>query len=38
MMASENKGRYHRCHSDFDAHMFAHKLLTEGFHDVEVST
>ena len=32
----ETGGRYHRCHSDFDAQLFAHKLLTEGFKDAEV--
>lgn len=36
LLAKETAGRYHRCHSDFDAQLFAHKLLTEGFDDAEV--
>ena len=36
MLAAETSGRYHRCHGDFDAERFAHKLLTEGFGDPEV--
>ena len=36
MLAAETSGRYHRCHGDFDAERFAHKLLTEGFDDPEV--
>lgn len=36
LLATETSGRYHRCHSDFDAQLFAHKLLTEGFGDAEV--
>ncbi|KAJ8319389.1 hypothetical protein KUTeg_004480 [Tegillarca granosa] len=35
LLATETGGRYHHCHSDFDAQMFAHKLLTEGFQDTE---
>ncbi|XP_013421396.1 von Willebrand factor A domain-containing protein 3A [Lingula anatina] len=35
MLAAETSGRYHRVHSDFDAHRFAHKLLTEGFKEAE---
>ncbi|KAL4240557.1 Von Willebrand factor A [Mactra antiquata] len=35
LLAAETAGRYHRCHSDFDAQLFAHKLLTEGFDDAE---
>ncbi|XP_045213175.2 von Willebrand factor A domain-containing protein 3A-like isoform X3 [Mercenaria mercenaria] len=35
LLATETSGRYHRCHSDFDAQLFAHKLLTEGFCDAE---
>jgi len=36
LLAVETSGRFHRCHSDFDAQLFAHKLLTEGFDDAEV--
>ena len=36
MLAEQTNGRYHRCHTDFDAHKFAHKLLSEGFEDHEV--
>ncbi|XP_060556889.1 von Willebrand factor A domain-containing protein 3A-like [Ruditapes philippinarum] len=35
LLATETSGRYHRCHSDFDAQLFAHKLLTDGFNDAE---
>ncbi|XP_041363576.1 von Willebrand factor A domain-containing protein 3A-like [Gigantopelta aegis] len=35
LLAKETGGRYHRCHGDFDAHMFTHKLLSEGFQDAE---
>lgn len=35
LMAQETSGRYHRCQTDFDAQLFAHKLLTEGFEDTE---
>ncbi|XP_067671399.1 von Willebrand factor A domain-containing protein 3A-like [Haliotis asinina] len=35
LLATETGGRYHRCHEDFDAHLFAHKLLSEGFQDAE---
>ncbi|XP_052768708.1 von Willebrand factor A domain-containing protein 3A-like isoform X2 [Mya arenaria] len=35
LLAAETSGRYHRCHSDFDAQLFTHKLLTEGFDDSE---
>ena len=38
LLAVETGGRYHRCHSDFDAQLFAHKLLTEGFQDAEVES
>ena len=37
LMAKQTSGRYHRCHGDFDAHLFAHKLLSEGFQDPEVT-
>ena len=37
MLAKETRGRYHRCHNDFDAQRFAHKLLSEGFQDPEVN-
>ena len=36
LLASQTGGRFHKCHSDFDAQLFAHKLLTEGFGDTEV--
>ena len=36
LLAKETGGRYHRCHGDFDAQMFTHKLLSEGFQDAEV--
>ncbi|XP_078691175.1 von Willebrand factor A domain-containing protein 3A-like [Branchiostoma floridae x Branchiostoma belcheri] len=32
-LASETGGRYHRCHGDYDGHMFAHRLLTSEFQD-----
>ena len=35
LLAQETGGRYHRCQTDFDAQLFAHKLLTEGFEDTE---
>ena len=35
-LAHENGGRFHRCHTNFDAQLFAHTLLTEGFTDHEV--
>ena len=35
-LAHENGGRFHRCHANFDAQLFAHTLLTEGFTDHEV--
>lgn len=35
LLAAETGGRYHKCHSDFDVQLFAHKLLTEGFDDAE---
>ncbi|KAH3861547.1 hypothetical protein DPMN_024479, partial [Dreissena polymorpha] len=35
LLATETSGRYHRCHSDFDAQLFAHKLLQGGFNDAE---
>ncbi|KAL3876675.1 hypothetical protein ACJMK2_034479, partial [Sinanodonta woodiana] len=35
LLATETGGRYHRCQSDFDAQLFAHKLLSEGFADSE---
>ncbi|CAH1794480.1 unnamed protein product [Owenia fusiformis] len=35
LLAAETSGRYHRCHSNFDADLFTHKLLEEGFHDYE---
>ncbi|XP_064617094.1 von Willebrand factor A domain-containing protein 3A-like [Liolophura sinensis] len=35
LLASETGGRYHRCHGEFDADLFAHKLLSEGFQDTE---
>ncbi|KAK2189215.1 hypothetical protein NP493_113g03015 [Ridgeia piscesae] len=34
-LAHENGGRFHRCHANFDAPLFAHTLLTEGFTDHE---
>ncbi|KAI0236056.1 von Willebrand factor A domain-containing protein 3A [Lamellibrachia satsuma] len=34
-LAHENGGRFHRCHANFDAQLFAHTLLTEGFTDHE---
>jgi hypothetical protein len=37
LLAKETGGRYHRCHGKFDAQLFAHKLLTEGFADTEVN-
>lgn len=36
LLATQTGGRFHMCHSDFDAQLFAHKLLTEGFGDTEV--
>ena len=36
LLATETGGRYHRCPDDFNADMFAHKLLSEGFGDSEV--
>lgn len=35
LLATETSGRYHRCPDDFNADMFAHKLLSEGFGDSE---
>ncbi|KAK7113358.1 von Willebrand factor A domain-containing protein 3A-like [Littorina saxatilis] len=35
LLASETGGRYHRCPDDFNADIFAHKLLSEGFGDSE---
>ncbi|XP_076458970.1 von Willebrand factor A domain-containing protein 3A-like isoform X2 [Babylonia areolata] len=35
LLATETGGRYHRCPDDFNADMFAHKLLSEGFGDSE---
>ncbi|CAG2240359.1 von Willebrand factor A domain-containing protein 3A [Mytilus edulis] len=35
LLATQTGGRFHMCHSDFDAQLFAHKLLTEGFGDTE---
>lgn len=35
LLATETGGRYHRCPDDFNADMFAHKLLSEGFSDSE---
>ncbi|KAL5018508.1 hypothetical protein ScPMuIL_004230 [Solemya velum] len=35
LLAAQTGGRYHRCYTDFDAQLFAHKLLTEGFTDTE---
>ncbi|XP_074648285.1 von Willebrand factor A domain-containing protein 3A-like isoform X2 [Tubulanus polymorphus] len=35
LLAAETGGRYHSCHSDFDADLFAHKLISEGAHDLE---
>ncbi|PVD38341.1 hypothetical protein C0Q70_00953 [Pomacea canaliculata] len=35
LLAQETGGRYHRCPDDFNPDMFAHKLLSEGFHDNE---
>ena len=37
MLSAETGGRYHSIHTDFDAQLYAHKLLTEGFHDPEVN-
>lgn len=31
LLAAETNGRYHRCQGDFDADLFAHRILTEGF-------
>jgi len=36
MLAGETGGRYHRSHGDFNADLFTHKVLREGFTD-EVS-
>lgn len=34
MLAAETGGRYHRSHGpDFNADLFAHKVLQEGFTD-----
>ena len=38
LLATETGGRYHRCPDDFNADMFAHKLLSEGFGDSEVNS
>uniref|UniRef100_A0A2C9KZC9 Uncharacterized protein n=1 Tax=Biomphalaria glabrata TaxID=6526 RepID=A0A2C9KZC9_BIOGL len=35
LLASETGGRYHRVQEDFDAEIFVHKLLSEGFNDSE---
>ncbi|BFZ03428.1 hypothetical protein BsWGS_06467 [Bradybaena similaris] len=35
LLAGETGGRYHRIQADFDAQMFVHKLLSEGFSDCE---
>ncbi|XP_059162068.1 von Willebrand factor A domain-containing protein 3A-like [Physella acuta] len=35
LLATETGGRYHRIHEDFDAQLFIHKLLSEGFDDCE---
>ncbi|XP_035826258.1 von Willebrand factor A domain-containing protein 3A isoform X2 [Aplysia californica] len=35
LLATETGGRYHRIHDDFDAQLFVHKLLSEGFKDCE---
>ncbi|KAK3089710.1 hypothetical protein FSP39_005810 [Pinctada imbricata] len=35
LLATQTGGRFHRCQTDFDAQLFAHKLLTEGFGDTE---
>ncbi|CAG5136343.1 unnamed protein product, partial [Candidula unifasciata] len=35
LLASETGGRYHRIQTDFDAQVFVHKLLSEGFNDCE---
>ena len=35
-LAQENGGRFHYCQNDFDAELFIHTLLEEGFHDHEV--
>lgn len=35
MLSKETGGRFHKIQSDFDAQLFAHKLLTEGFTDTE---
>lgn len=32
-LAAETGGRYHRSHGDFNADLFAHKVLKEGFTD-----
>ena len=38
MLAKETGGRYHQLQSNFDAQLYAHKLLAEGFKDPEVGT
>ncbi|XP_048575749.1 von Willebrand factor A domain-containing protein 3A isoform X2 [Nematostella vectensis] len=35
LLASQTGGRFHRCQGDTDGHVFAHRLLTEGFRDDE---
>ncbi|ESO87152.1 hypothetical protein LOTGIDRAFT_107324, partial [Lottia gigantea] len=35
LLANETGGRYHRCPPNFDAQLFAHKLLSEGLGDTE---
>ncbi|GFR86394.1 von Willebrand factor A domain-containing protein 3A [Elysia marginata] len=35
LLSTETGGRYHRIHDDFDAQLFVHKLLSEGFDDSE---
>lgn len=32
-LAAETGGRFHRSHGDFNADLFAHKVLKEGFTD-----
>lgn len=33
-LARETGGRYHKCQGNFDIQLFIHKLLTEGFKDI----
>ncbi|MBN3303838.1 VWA3A protein, partial [Amia calva] len=32
-LAQQRGGRFHRCHADLDAHLVAHRMLTDGFSD-----